>query len=157
MKPRLALNSLYSWVCLGHQIPLLSKCWKGSPEPVLHQVNEVLVMRLWASCTLGKHSVNWASSQVQQLPFLTNTSCPTSIFVLFYILFYVWIFCLHVCPSTVSMVGAYRIQKRSTPLELELQMIMNHHLNNGSLTCIPWKSSKCSWALRHLLSLLMPF
>lgn len=46
-----------------------------------------------------------------------------------------WVFCLHTNLSTISVLGAYRGQKRAANLlEMGLQMGMKHHVRAGNQT-----------------------
>lgn len=46
-----------------------------------------------------------------------------------------WVFCLHTNLSTISVLGAYRGQKRAANLlEMGLQMGMKHHVGAGNQT-----------------------
>lgn len=72
------------------------------------------------------------------------TSTPTPIFILHphlsristrccHEVFYVRLFCLHVCLYTTYMPGDPQDQKRaSDPLQLELQMAVSHHVGGGN-------------------------
>ena len=68
----------------------------------------------------------------------------------------VWVFflCIHLC--TMCMPGACRGQKRVLDhLELELQRVVNHHVDAGNQTQFLCKSNKCSSLLSHLNRSLM--
>jgi hypothetical protein len=71
----------------------------------------------------------------------------------FYSIFCIWAFCLHVYVCTMPMLGACGDQKRAwDPWELELWMVVKHHLGARNPTWVLCKSSKCSHLLTHLSS-----
>jgi hypothetical protein len=45
-------------------------------------------------------------------------------------LFYVWMFCLHLCLCTTCMNGGQ--EKASDPLELEFQIVVSHRVSVGT-------------------------
>lgn len=56
---------------------------------------------------------------------------------------YVWSFCLHTYVFTTCVLETERVRRRCL-LELELQMVMGHHVGTGNQTLGPLKSNKCS-------------
>jgi hypothetical protein len=53
--------------------------------------------------------------------------------------------CLYVCIHTTCMSGACGGQKQKPgPLEMELQMIVSHHVGARNQTWVLSKSNKCS-------------
>lgn len=68
-------------------------------------------------------------------------------------LFIYFLFCLWKCLCTISMVGAFRSQKRALePLGLELQISVSPEVDGGNRTWILWKYSQCSKLLSQLFS-----
>lgn len=65
-----------------------------------------------------------------------------------------YVFCLHECLSTQHVLpGALEGQRKdSEPLELELQIVMNHLVGAENLTWILYKSNRCSLAAELSLS-----
>lgn len=61
--------------------------------------------------------------------------------------------CLYVYLWTTSVPGAWGVQKRALdPLELELQVVVNHHVLTGKWTQVFCKNSQCSYPLSYLPS-----
>lgn len=72
---------------------------------------------------------------------------PTVYTLLFYLIVCVWVFYPYVCMCTTCMPGAGRGQKRAMHLlELELRMVVGHHVNAGTLSYTPHIlcKNKCS-------------
>lgn len=64
----------------------------------------------------------------------------------------VWVLCLFECAPYAC--SAHGDQKRaSDPPELELHMVLSHHVGAGNETLVLWKSRWCSRPLSHLSSL----
>lgn len=67
-------------------------------------------------------------SHLAGLELLLNNALGLFIFIL-----WICMFCLHICMSTICVPGALEIQKRTLcPLELELWMIVGHHVGSGN-------------------------
>lgn len=55
----------------------------------------------------------------------------------------VWVFCPRACLCIMCAPTAIQSQKRAPgPLELKLQMVVNHHAGAGNWTQVRWKSSQ---------------
>lgn len=66
-----------------------------------------------------------------------------------YLFLYVYkhLFCLLLCMCAVSTVVRKKVLG---PLELELQVVMNHHMGDGNLTQVCFKINHC-WSLQPRL------
>lgn len=59
--------------------------------------------------------------------------------------------CVCVCATFTH--DAHRGQKRALdPLDLDLQMVVSHHVHAANLLWVLWKSSQCSELRNHLSS-----
>lgn len=54
----------------------------------------------------------------------------STFFLLKYLIFCVWLFCMHICLCLICMPDTCRGQKRD-PLELNLHMVVSHHICAG--------------------------
>lgn len=92
-------------------------------------------LQQWPAC-----KTCWCSSR-------TNVTGVTNhILIGFKIIFIfsVWVFCFHVCLCTTCMHGASWGQRTvSDPLELELQLVVSHHVDVENWTYVFWKNSQC--------------
>lgn len=61
-------------------------------------------------------------------------------------------FCLHICMYTTSIPGTYGGHKRvSHPLEMELQLIVSHYVEDGNGTQVLWTTKHLSIPVRLFL------
>ena len=77
--------------------------------------------------------------------------------VFFFLMYYLhdWMLCLHACLCATCMPGAHGGQEKD-PLELELQMLVSHHVGARNQTWVLWKI-KYSSLLSHLSSLAVSY
>ena len=67
------------------------------------------------------------------------------IYMCTYICVCVWFIFLYLYPCSTCIPGTQGAQKRLlTALKMELQLVLNWHVDSGNQTQVPWKSSKCS-------------
>ena len=53
-------------------------------------------------------------------------------------------FCLHMFMHTTCVIGALKAKKKASDLlELELWMVVNHHVGAGNRTWVPCKNNMC--------------
>lgn len=61
-------------------------------------------------------------------------------------------FFLHVYTHTTYLPSPCGAQKVSEPVELDLEMVVSHHVSARNLTQVPYKSSQCFPPLFRLFS-----
>lgn len=64
---------------------------------------------------------------------------------------YIFALCFAPCMSVHHLVPI-EAEEGARPLDVELQIVVGHHLSSGSTTPDPWKNIKCSFLLSHLSS-----
>jgi hypothetical protein len=74
--------------------------------------------------------------------------CFISSFIYIYI--YECFAFMYVCVSCVWLVPMAVRRGHRNPLELELEMIVSHHVGAGNQIQVLWKSSQCAYLLSHL-------